>query len=163
MCHADQFIDQGSRPALEVQYDMTDHMPNYDEKKQLLDEGCQTVQEKDTSCDTSNIHLCFVPHQNCFKVVHSKWEYMKTFPGLVTTRKNWKCDKMAAERLAYVFNFSLLSQLVVLLFFFLFFLLENFLKVTRDWLQIMLVSIKMPDIFKVQLKRKIYPAIMVAW
>lgn len=65
---------QGVRPIPEVQYDMVDHMPNYDEKKEAA--RCKMpycTWNIFVFCDKCNIHLCFVPHWNCLKAAHWKW------------------------------------------------------------------------------------------
>lgn len=64
---------QDVRPLPEVQYDMVDHMPNYDEKKEAT--RCKMpycTGKTHVFCDKCNIHLCFVPHRNCFKASHRK-------------------------------------------------------------------------------------------
>ncbi|KAL7396481.1 hypothetical protein ABVT39_006460 [Epinephelus coioides] len=62
---------QDVRPLPEVQYDMVDHMPNYDEKKEAT--RCKMPNctgKTHVFCDKCNIHLCFVPQRNCFKAAH---------------------------------------------------------------------------------------------
>ncbi|KAL7880514.1 hypothetical protein SRHO_G00027680 [Serrasalmus rhombeus] len=64
---------QDVRPLPEVQYDMVDHMPNYDEKKEAT--RCKMPKctgKTHVFCDKCNIHLCFVPQRNCFKAAHRK-------------------------------------------------------------------------------------------
>uniref|UniRef100_A0A3B4VA40 PiggyBac transposable element-derived protein domain-containing protein n=1 Tax=Seriola dumerili TaxID=41447 RepID=A0A3B4VA40_SERDU len=64
---------QDVRPLPEVQYDTVDHMPNYDEKKEAT--RCKKpycTGKTHVFCDKCNIHLCFVPHRNCFKAAHRK-------------------------------------------------------------------------------------------
>ncbi|KAM4580374.1 piggyBac transposable element-derived protein 3-like [Odontesthes bonariensis] len=64
---------QDVRPIPEVQYDMVDHMPNYDVKKEAT--RCKMpycAGKTHVFCDKCNIHLCFVPHRNCFKASHRK-------------------------------------------------------------------------------------------
>ncbi|KAM3625846.1 uncharacterized protein V6R79_018497 [Siganus canaliculatus] len=64
------------RPVQDVrplQYDTVDHMPNYDEKKEAT--RCKKPHctgKTHVFCDKCNIHLCFVPHLNCFKAAHRK-------------------------------------------------------------------------------------------
>uniref|UniRef100_A0A3B4CEN1 PiggyBac transposable element-derived protein domain-containing protein n=1 Tax=Pygocentrus nattereri TaxID=42514 RepID=A0A3B4CEN1_PYGNA len=64
---------QDVRPLPKVQYDMVDHMPNYDEKKEAT--RCKMPKctgKTHVFCDKCNIHLCFVPQRNCFKAAHRK-------------------------------------------------------------------------------------------
>ncbi|KAL7867876.1 hypothetical protein SRHO_G00092600 [Serrasalmus rhombeus] len=64
---------QDVRPLPEVQYDMVDHMPNYDEKKEAT--RCKMPKctgKTHVFCDKCNIHLYFVPQRNCFKAAHRK-------------------------------------------------------------------------------------------
>lgn len=71
--HAHRPRVQDARPLPEVQYDMVDHMPNYDEKTEATrcKRPCCTGKTH-VFCDKCNIHLCFVPHRNCFKAAHRK-------------------------------------------------------------------------------------------
>ncbi|KAJ8385616.1 hypothetical protein AAFF_G00184130 [Aldrovandia affinis] len=60
-------------PLPEVQMDMMDHMPNYDDKL----EGTRCKQpfcsgKTQVYCDKCKVNLCFVPHRNCFKAAHRK-------------------------------------------------------------------------------------------
>uniref|UniRef100_A0A671NB21 PiggyBac transposable element-derived protein domain-containing protein n=1 Tax=Sinocyclocheilus anshuiensis TaxID=1608454 RepID=A0A671NB21_9TELE len=53
--------NQDARPLPEVQYDMVDHMPNYDEKTEAT--RCKRpycTGKTHVFCDKCNIHLCFV-------------------------------------------------------------------------------------------------------
>ena len=61
------------RPIQEVQTDMLDHMPNYDEKKEATRcklPGCSG--KTHVYCDKCKVHFCFVSQRNCFKDAHRK-------------------------------------------------------------------------------------------
>ncbi|GAA6231160.1 piggyBac transposable element-derived protein 3-like [Lates japonicus] len=64
---------QDIRPLPEGQFNMMDHMPNYDERKEATRrKRPQYTGKTHVFCDKCKIHLCFVPHRNCFKEAH--WE-----------------------------------------------------------------------------------------
>ena len=61
------------RPAEDVQYDNTDHMPQFDIKKEAT--RCKLQECKSRShiyCDKCNVHLCLTSKKNCFATFHRK-------------------------------------------------------------------------------------------
>ncbi|RXM28475.1 PiggyBac transposable element-derived protein 2 [Acipenser ruthenus] len=64
-------IERRSLP--KVQKDLVDHMPNFDDKKEAT--RCKQpfcTGKIHVFCDKCKVHLCFVPHRNCFKAAHRK-------------------------------------------------------------------------------------------
>ncbi|XP_042558961.1 piggyBac transposable element-derived protein 3-like [Clupea harengus] len=61
------------RPIQEVQTDMLDHMPNYDEKKEATRcklPGCSG--KTHVYCDECKVHFCFVSQRNCPQKIRAK-------------------------------------------------------------------------------------------
>ncbi len=78
---------QDVRPLPEVQFDMVDHMPNYDEKKEAT--RCKMpycTGKTHVFCDKCNIHLCFVPQWNCFRAAHRKMRIHENIHKLMSSQ-----------------------------------------------------------------------------
>lgn len=61
------------RPAIEIQYDTVDHLPEYDKKKEATrckKTGCKG--KTHVYCKKCEIHLCFTSDRNCFRTFHQK-------------------------------------------------------------------------------------------
>lgn len=64
---------QDLRPLPEVQFDLVDHMPAYDDKNEAS--RCKRLHRTGKThvfCDNRNLHLCFVPSRNGFKAAYTR-------------------------------------------------------------------------------------------
>lgn len=61
------------RPLVEIQSDLLDHMPQFDENKEATrckNPGCR--QRSHVYCDKCSVHLCLVRNRNCFVSFHRR-------------------------------------------------------------------------------------------
>lgn len=64
---------QDLRPLPEVQFDLVDHMPAYDDKNEAS--RCKRLHRTGKThvfCDNRNLHSCFVPSRNGFKAAYTR-------------------------------------------------------------------------------------------
>lgn len=62
------------KPFKEIQTDLVDHFPEYDNKKEAT--RCKNIMcqgKTHVYCIKCNVHLCFVKNRNCFKTFHTEY------------------------------------------------------------------------------------------